>query len=129
PYRGLRRVGVGGEASAHERVDDTAALVLGQVDVSGRLDDPAENRPGAVDVLPEPDARADVPVLEHAPAAGVDTNPGGSNERDRPVGDGVDGRAVRRGDVDALVEREAPRAVEHGREGRRAHEDAARVAE
>src|SRR5207302_9640342 len=46
-----------------------------------------------------------------------------------PVDDRIDGGAVRGGDVDALVEREAPAAVQDGVERGRAEELGARVAE
>src|SRR6266487_1858459 len=94
----------------------------------GRRLDVAENSPPCGDVLPVSDARADVPVLERPPAARAHADLLRRDERHRTVEDGIDGRAVGSGDVDALVEREAPAPAQKRVQSRRAVELHARIA-
>ena len=60
----LRQVAVGREVAAQERVDEHAAVDLGQVDVPGRRLDVAEDGHVRDDVLVVDDRRVDVLVLE-----------------------------------------------------------------
>src|SRR5947209_20360874 len=93
--------------------------------------DVAEHRLLRPHLLAHPDERADVPVLELAPAARIhpDPLPWDVDDRHGAVGDGIDGGAVRSGDVDALVERGLSGSVQYRGEGRRPEKLRPRIAE
>src|SRR5690242_4327653 len=87
--------------------------------MSGRPVDVAEDGlPGGY-LLAVAHERMNVPVLERAPVARADADPLARDDRHSPVDHGVDGRSVRSGDVDALMEREAALPMQEGTEGRR----------
>ena len=111
------------------RVDRVHVLELGQVDVHLRLPNGSDHGLASGDSLPDAHVRLEVPVLEGAPVAAVDADPLVRDPHDRAVRHRIDARAVRSGDVDALVERETACAAEERLTGRWAVEDRPRVAE
>jgi hypothetical protein len=101
-------------------------MQLGEVEMSRRRVDVAEDRSAAEDMLPFTHDREDVDV----PVLGVqraDREPRRAEDVRDPVGHRIDRRSARRGDVDPVVKAEQPRPVEA--DGRLVEKDRPRITE
>ena len=118
--RRLRVVGVRRQVASLQRVHRMRAVDLGEVHVAERRLHVAEDRPLRVHLLALADDRDDVEVLEDERVAGdrarVDVQRRRAEVMRGPARHGIDRRAVRRGDVDPLMEREEAGALEPARE-------------
>ena len=105
------RVVVGKQMSREQRVDDIAAIDLGQMDVAEARQDVPEDRPVGCDGLPDDDVRRDVPVLEVPAVVRRDRHVVRVDIDHAAAGDRVDSRSVGGRDVDAVVEEKHARCA------------------